>query len=47
MKKFRTLTRDLLDDDGRQRLFDTVMKVDRVEDVSLWADEIHRLIAKK
>jgi 2-methylcitrate dehydratase PrpD len=47
LKKFRTLTRDVLDDDGRQRLFDLVMKVDEVKDVSSWTDKIHALLAKK
>jgi 2-methylcitrate dehydratase PrpD len=46
MKKFRTLTRDILDDAGRERLFDMVMNLEAVDDVAQWTAEVHALLAK-
>ncbi|MCP5109658.1 MAG: MmgE/PrpD family protein [bacterium] len=44
MKKFRTLTRDLLDDEGRERFIGMVEQLDSVEDVSQWTREVHSLL---
>jgi hypothetical protein len=41
------VARDILDDERRQRLFDTVMMVDRMAAVSRWTDDVHALLAKE
>ncbi len=47
MKKYRTLTRTILDDAGRDKLKDLVDHLDEVEDVSEWTDHIHALLKQK
>jgi len=44
MKKFRTLTRNVLDDEGRRRLFEMIMNIEQVDDVAQWTADIHALL---
>ena len=44
MKKFRVLTRDVLDDEGRARVLEMVERLESVEDMSKWTDEVHSLL---
>jgi len=44
MKKYRMLTRDILNDEERQQLFEMIMKLDEVDDVAAWTAEVHALL---
>ncbi len=44
MKKFRVLTRDVLDEEGRARLLKMVQRLDTVRDISQWTDQVHALL---
>ncbi len=46
MKKFRMLTRDILDDSGRKKLKNMIDNLENVDDVAEWTQEIHELLKR-